>query len=110
MSKVGPNHITKQPQNYEIHNGFCMMGNEILLKEWKFEEKTWGRTAVYHMALTDTRLLIRKETNGCCDSDYTDFSIFLRDVAEIRESTKTGNCCPFSYTSYTGGRYGKFKN
>jgi hypothetical protein len=95
MSKIGPNQITKQPQNDEIHNGFGIMGNEILLKQWKFEETTLGCSTIYHMILTDTRLLIRKETTGCCDSDHTDFSVFLRDIAEIRESSEGYNCCPF---------------
>ncbi|CAF1090086.1 unnamed protein product [Rotaria sordida] len=97
MSKVGSTIITNQPHNYEIHNSFILMGNEIFLQRYKFEDGGCGCTTIYHTTLTDTRLLIRSETTCCfnCsyEPDHLDASLFLRDIAEIRELTATRHCC-----------------
>ncbi|CAF2497173.1 unnamed protein product [Rotaria sp. Silwood2] len=97
MSKVGSAIITKQPRNYEIHNSFILMGNEIFLHEYTFEDGICGCSTTYHTTLTDTRLLTRSEITCCynCsyEPDHMDASVFLRDIAEIREFEKTRHCC-----------------
>ncbi|CAF3738662.1 unnamed protein product [Rotaria socialis] len=101
MSKVGSANIITQPRHYEIHNSFVLMGNERFLHEYKFEEGTCGCSSIYYTTITDTRLLSRSETTGCCDCgsqpDHLDASIFLRDIVEIREAIQTSTCCCCSF-------------
>ena len=97
MSTPKPAYISNQPRNTEIMNSFDLMGNENLLRTWSFEEKSCGCTDSYHVTLTDARLLLRSEDATCCgcvDSNHSDSSIFLRDIAEIRESIEgSDDCC-----------------
>jgi hypothetical protein len=97
MTSVGAAYITKQPRDYEIHNSFGLMGNENLLRTWTFKEGACGCTGSYYTTLTDTRLLMRAEDSTCCSCccppTHADASIFLRDIAEMRESTENQDCC-----------------
>ncbi|CAF4540309.1 unnamed protein product [Rotaria sp. Silwood1] len=106
MSKVGSAIITKQPHNFQIHNSFILMGNEIFLHEYTFADDTCGCANTYHTTLTDTRLLTRSETTCCCnssyESDHLDASVFLRDIAEIRELAETRHCCSLLCDSCCG--------
>jgi hypothetical protein len=96
MSRVGSTPITKQPTNYEIYNTFGVMGNEIIVHEWTFEEKKCGCTTNSYNTFTDARLVIRTETTNCChQQNHNDVSIFLRDIAELRQSTKFRDNCSF---------------
>ena len=86
MSRVAAVPITTQPINHEIFNTFALMGNETVLKEWKYEKRCCGPTATYYNTLTDARLLIRKERTVCCNKkNDADVSIFLRDIAQLRQ-------------------------
>jgi hypothetical protein len=97
MASVGAAYITKQPRDYDIHNSFGLMGNEHLLRTWTFKEGTCGCTGSYYTTLTDTRLLLRFEDTACCsccgEASHIDASIFLRDIAEMRESRDGQDCC-----------------
>ncbi|CAF0728985.1 unnamed protein product [Adineta steineri] len=99
MSATKAVYVTKQPQNKDIYNGFGLMGNENFLQSWIFKEGTCGCTGSYYTTLTDTRLLLRTEDTKCCscccEQNYNDASIFLRDIAEMRESTESHDCCSF---------------
>lgn len=91
-------YITKQPTNpSNVHNSFRLLGNENLLHSWVFTEGSCGCTGSYYTTLTDTRLLLRSEDTKCCgcccNPSYTDAAIFLRDIAEMRESTEAQDCC-----------------
>jgi hypothetical protein len=95
MSQIGSAPVTKQPNNYEIYNTFSMMGNENCLHEWIFEKRICGCITTHYNTLTDARLLTRKNTRYCCyQGDHTDYSIFLRDIAEIRRLTELHENCP----------------
>jgi hypothetical protein len=103
MSGVGAAYITKQPrnQNQDIHNSFSLMGNEHHLRTWIFKEGTCECTGSYYTTLTDTRLLLRFEDSTCCkccssEANHHDASIFLRDIAEMRESTQGRDSCAHS--------------
>jgi hypothetical protein len=98
MARVGSRYVTKQPRDHDIHNSFGLMGNENHLNTWIFKEGTCGCTGSHYATLTDTRLLLRSEETRCCccccgELDHTDASIFLRDIAEMRESTEPKDCC-----------------
>jgi hypothetical protein len=97
MSSVGAAYITKQPRDHDIHNSFGLMGNENHLRTWVFQEGTCGCTGSHYTTLTDTRLLLRSVDTECCrccgEATHTDASIFLRDIAEMRESTESKDCC-----------------
>jgi len=101
MASVGAAYITKQPRNQDIHNSFSLMGNEHHLRTWTFKEGTCGCTGSYYITLTDTRLLLRFEDTTCCrcccsEASHHDASIFLRDIAEMRESSEGRDCCAHS--------------
>jgi hypothetical protein len=94
MTRIDSAPVTKQPTNYEIYNTFGVMGNETVLHETVYEEKTCGCATNYHTTLTDARLLIRSEPIGCCNRrNHSDVSVFLRDIAEMRETTETRDNC-----------------
>lgn len=97
MSSVGSAYITKQPRDQDIHNSFGLMGNEHLLRTWVFKEGSCGCSGSHYTTLTDTRLLLRAEDTTCCScccaAGHNDASIFLRDIAEMRESTEGQDCC-----------------
>jgi len=96
MARIGSAPVTKQPNNYEIYNTFSIMGNEKILHESIFKENTCGCGANYHTTLTDARLIIRTEPKNCCNRrNYSDVSIFLRDIAEIRQTTEIRDDCEF---------------
>src|SRR4051794_15454976 len=96
MASVGAAYITRQPRDQDIHNSFGLMGNENLLRIWTYQEGTCGCAGSYYTTLTDTRLLLRAEDTGCCtccgEPTHSDASIFLRDIAEMRESTDAQDC------------------
>ncbi len=99
MASVGAAYLTRQPRNFDVHNSFGLMGNENHLRTWTFEEGACGCTGSYYASLTDTRLLLRSEDSTCCtcnccnEGDHEDASIFLRDIAEMRESKAGQGCC-----------------
>ena len=98
MTSVGAAYISRQPRDYEIHNSFGLMGNEHLLRAWTFKDEGCGcSNGGYFITLTDTRLLLRSQDSvccaSCCTASHTDASIFLRDIAEMRESTDGEDCC-----------------
>lgn len=97
MTSVGAAYIRKQPQAQDIHNSFGLMGNENLLRTWEFKEGRCSCSGSYYTALTDTRLLLRSEDTTCCaccsEVTHTDASIFLRDIAQMRESRESEDCC-----------------
>jgi hypothetical protein len=83
------------------------MGNENLLNAWTFKEGACGCSGSYHTSLTDTRILLRAEDSTCCscnccnEAGHVDASIFLRDVAEMREARNQG-CCITCWTKCCG--------
>ena len=86
--------ITEQPGSYQVYNTFNLMGNEKIVHECTKEKKCCGSSDAYYTTLTDARLLIRKETTTCGSRrNYMDLSIFLRDIAEIRQSTVARDNC-----------------
>jgi hypothetical protein len=110
-----PGYITSQPAAFPVPNSFDLMGNENLLRVWKYDKTggggggcccACGCTDSYYVTLTDTRLLLRIQDQSCCKCCYEPFhqdsSIFLRDIAEMRESTVgmgcwaccCARCCP----------------
>lgn len=95
MASVGAAYIRKQP--YDIHNSFGLMGNENLLRTWEYREDSCSCAGSYYTTLTDTRLLLRAEDTKCCtccsEPKHADASIFLRDIAEMRESRESQDCC-----------------
>lgn len=95
MTGVGAAYIRKQP--FDIRNSFGLMGNENLVRVWEYREETCSCSGSYYTTLTDTRLLLRSEDTKCCtccsEPKHADASIFLRDIAEIRESRDSQNCC-----------------
>ncbi|CAF2709748.1 unnamed protein product [Rotaria sp. Silwood2] len=97
MSSVGAAYITKQPRDVEIHNTFALMGNEHFIRSWATTEGTCDCSGSYYTTLTDTRLLLRSMDTTCCscccEPGHMDVSIFLRDIAEIRESSDNEDCC-----------------
>lgn len=96
MNPVRSAVVTTQPRRIEIANSFELMGNENLLNSWEIEDKRCACGESHNVTLTDARLLLRSEDMnccGCCDSDHTDSSIFLRDIAEMRESTTGDDRC-----------------
>jgi len=99
MARVGSSPITKQPDSHEILNTFDIMGNEIVFHEWTVEDKTCGCGTTYYTTFTDARLLIRTKKITCCNccdqENYNDVSIFLRDIAAMRQSTEPRRCCTF---------------
>ena len=97
MTNVGAAYIRKQPRDQDVHNSFGLMGNENLLRTWVLEEGRCGCSGSHYTSLTDTRVLLRAEDTTCCrccgEANHTDASIFLRDIAEMRETTDSGDCC-----------------
>lgn len=97
MASVGAAYISKQPGDYDIHNSFGLMGNEHFLRNWTYKEGACGCGDGHYITLTDTRLLLRAEESTfcccCCDPGHTDATIFLRDIAELRETTDGVGCC-----------------
>jgi hypothetical protein len=99
MAAVGAAYISRQPRSFDVHNSFGLMGNENLLRTWIFRDEGCGCAGSYYTNLTDTRLLLRAEDSTCCscsccgEHGHADASIFLRDIAEIRESKESQGCC-----------------
>jgi len=97
MTNVRSAYVTSQPLDQNIHNSFALMGNEHLLRTWIFKEGTCDCSGSYYTTLTDTRLLLRSRDTGCCqccsEPTHIDSSIFLRDIAEMRESNRGRDCC-----------------
>lgn len=106
MSSVGAAYIARQPRDYDIHNSFTLMGNEHFLRSWLLEEEGCGCADSHYTTLTDTRLLLRsmntKCCSCCCEPGHIDTSIFLRDIAVIREATETQDCCSRSCNACCG--------
>lgn len=90
-------YVTNQPREDDIHNSFSLMGNERFLRLWIYKEDSCDCTGSYYVTLTDTRLLLRAEDTNCCrcgsEPEHVDSSIFLRDIAEMRESRKGHDFC-----------------
>lgn len=96
MTRVSSAPVTTQPDNYDIDNTFTRMGNEVLVHECMFQEGNCGCITKYYTTLTDARLLLRTETTNCRYQPlYSDVSIFLRDIAELRRSTEARDNCDF---------------
>ena len=97
MTKINSASITKQPIIHDIYNTFSIMGNEEVLYEGSKEQRRCGCTNIYYTTLTDARILTRTERQvcWCCppQGNYLDVSIFLRDIALIRQLKENGNCC-----------------
>ncbi|CAF3493097.1 unnamed protein product [Rotaria sp. Silwood1] len=96
-------HVISQPQQYDIQSNFAMFSGERLL--YHCEEKTGCCQLgdAYYTSLTDIRYVSRVELcifcGCCCDRPYNDTSIYLRDVAEVREVRD--NCCSCEF--FTNG-------
>lgn len=97
MATPGAAYIVKQPRDHDIPNSFGLMGNEHFIRSWALKEERCECSGSYYTALTDTRLLMRYSETSCCSSccepGHRDVSIFLRDIAEVREATETQDCC-----------------
>lgn len=99
MSRIGSAFLTDQPRLPDIHNSFRLMGNEKLLHQWKTDDGVCCCTTTHYATLTDTRVLLREKEEYCCGKASTlDASIFLRDIAEMNESTESKFCCSASMT------------
>jgi hypothetical protein len=106
MSKVNSAPIKKQPVNQDVYNTFPVMGNEEVLYEYTQENKFCGCSDIYYTTLTDARVLIRIDTTTCCNQqDYTDSSLFLRDIAVIR-LIRESRCCRKSKIMELRGIFG----
>jgi hypothetical protein len=97
MTSVGAAYISKQPRDYDIQNSFGLMGNEHFLRDWTYKEGPCECGDTHSITLTDTRLLLRAQESTCCcccgEPGHTDATIFLRDIAELRETTEGLGCC-----------------
>jgi hypothetical protein len=106
MTSVGSAYISKQPRDYDIHNGFALMGNEHLLRTWAHKEGPCDCGDGHFISLTDTRLLLRSEESTCCccccDPGHNDAAIFLRDIGELRETTDGLGCCAVCWAKCCG--------
>ncbi|CAF3520633.1 unnamed protein product [Rotaria sp. Silwood1] len=106
MSSVGAAYVTKQPRDSEIHNSFALMGNEHFIRSWEMREESCDCSGSHYTTLTDTRLLLRTMDTTCCscccEPGHIDASIFLRDIAEIRETTERQDCCSSLCTKCCG--------
>lgn len=95
MAQIAP--VIKQPTTYEIYNTFSVMGNEQVLYDSTTEKRRCGCLDVSYTTLTDARLVVRKERQPCycCCSQRNadDYSIFLRDIALIRQTTELRENC-----------------
>ncbi|CAF2935421.1 unnamed protein product [Rotaria sp. Silwood2] len=91
--------VTSQPQQYDIQSNFGMFPGERLLYHCELKTGCCQLGDVYYTSLTDTRYVSRIEfcicCGCCCKKPYTDTSIYLRDVAELREVTDNRCYCKF---------------
>lgn len=96
MASVSPTPVTQQPESYNIGFTFSRMGNEVVVNESEYDEGCCGCMTKYYTTLTDARLLFRNESKTCCcRSTHYDVSYFLRDIAEIRQSSELSDNCDF---------------
>lgn len=97
MTRMNSAPVTTQPIIPDIYNTFGIMGNEKILYDGNKERRRCGCTDVYYTTLTDARILTRTERQicWCCSSqgNYSDVSIFLRDIGQIREKHIRCCCC-----------------
>lgn len=97
MTKINSAPVTRQPIIHDIYNTFSIMGNEQVLYEGNKEQRRCGCKNIYYTTLTDARILTRTERQvcWCCPSqgNHWDVSIFLRDIAQIRQIQEDCNCC-----------------
>lgn len=100
MTKISSAPVTKQPAIHDIYNTFSVMGNEEVLFESTAERRRCGCLDISYTTLTDARVLLRMERQPCycCCSrrNANDYTIFLRDIAQIRltkELRENCDCC-----------------
>ena len=96
MSRIASAAITAQPH---VHNSFRLMGNEKFEQEWTTHDGVLCCGTTHYATLTDTRILLRQEESRCCaESSHLDASLFLRDIAEMNESSENKFCCSSALT------------
>ena len=89
--------VIDQPKRYDIHSNFGMYPGERLLYHGEMKAGCCKIGNHYYTTVTNTRYVARNEQfvccGCCCKRPYIDTCIYLRDIAEVRETREDIGCC-----------------